>query len=99
MSKTTNYSLPIVEGQDKATWLTTFNNAMNAIDTALKGVNDKIPAPGTDYSTEIEELQSDVASIKSALAKLVDVVVVGADGTGITAQQYSNLTTVSANVE
>lgn len=96
---TTNYSLPIVEGQDKATWLTTFNNAMNAIDTALKTVDDKIPAAGTDYSTEIEELQSDVASIKSALAKLVNVVVVGAEGTGITAQQYSNLTTISANVE
>lgn len=99
MSTTTNYSLPIVEGQDKATWLTTFNEAMNAIDAALNSVEDKIPEQGTDYGTQIEQLQSDVASIKSALAKLVNVVVVGAEGTGITAQQYSNLTTVSANVE
>jgi len=96
---TTNYSLPIVAGQDKATWLTTFNTAMNAIDTALKSVDDKIQSPGTDYSAEIEELQTDVASIKSALAKLVNVVVVSADGTGITAQQYSNLSTISASVE
>lgn len=96
---TTNYSLPIVAGQDKATWLTTFNNAMNAIDTALKTVDDKIPAVGTDYSAQIEELQTDVASIKSALAKLVNVVVVSGEGTGITAQQYSNLTTISANIE
>lgn len=96
---TTNYSLPIVEGQDKATWLTTFNTAMTAIDAALKSVDDKIPTPGTDYGTEIENLQSDVASIKSALAKLVNVVVVSAEGTGITAQQYSNLTTISANIE
>ena len=96
---TTNYSLPIVEGQDKATWLTTFNTAMTAIDTALKSIDDKIQPPGTDYGTEIEELQSDVASIKSALAKLVNVVVVSAEGAGITAQQYSNLTTISANIE
>lgn len=98
MSTTTNYSLPVVEGQDKATWLTTFNEAMNAIDEALKGVEDQIPEPGTDYSTQIKQLQTDVASIKSALAKLVNVVIVGEEGTGITAQQYSNLTTVSANV-
>ena len=96
---TTNYSLPIVAGQDKATWLTTFNTAMNAIDTALKTVDDKIQSPGTDYGTQIRELQSDIASIKTALAKLVNVVVVGAEGTGITAQQYSNLTTVSASVK
>lgn len=96
---TTNYSLPIVEGQDKATWLTTFNNAMNAIDTALKTVDDKIQNPGTDYGAQITQLQSDVATIKSALAKLVNVVVVSAEGTGITAQQYSNLTTISANIE
>ena len=96
---TTNYSLPIVQGQDKATWLTTFNDAMNAIDTAIKSVDDKIQPPGTDYGPQIKQLQSDVAKIKSALAKLVNVVVVGAEGTGITAQQYSNLTTVSAKVE
>lgn len=96
---TTNYSLPIVAGEDKATWLTTFNTAMNAIDTALKTVDDKIQTPGTDYGPQITKLQSDVASIKSALAKLVNVVVVDAEGTGITAQQYSNLTTVSANVK
>lgn len=98
MSTTANYNLPIVEGQDKATWLTTFNEAMNDIDAALKGVADTIPEPSTDYSTQIKQLQTDVASIKSALAKLVNVVVVGAEGTGITAQQYSNLTTVSAKV-
>ena len=98
MSTTTNYSLPVVEGQDKATWLTTFNEAMNAIDEALKDVEDQIPEPGTDYSAQITQLQTDVASIKSALAKLVNVVVVSAEGNGITAQQYSNLTTVSANV-
>ena len=98
MSTTTNYNLPIVEGQDKATWLTTFNEAMNDIDAALKRVADTIPEPGTDYSAQIKQLQTDVASIKSALAKLVNVVVVGAEGTGITAQQYSNLTTVSAKV-
>lgn len=99
MRTTTNYNLPVVEGQDKATWLTTFNDAMNDIDTALKGVADTIPEPGTDYSAQIKQLQTDVASIKSALAKLVNVVVIGAEGTGITAQQYSNLTTVSANVK
>lgn len=98
MSTTTNYNLPIVEGQDKATWLTTFNEAMNDVDAALKSVADTIPEPGTDYSAQIKQLQTDVASIKSALAKLVNVVVVDTEGTGITAQQYSNLTTVSANV-
>lgn len=46
MRTTTNYNLPVVEGQDKATWLTTFNEAMNDIDTALKGVADTIPEPG-----------------------------------------------------
>lgn len=95
---TTNYSLPIVAAQDKATWLTTFNGAMNAIDTALKGVEDKIPEKPTDYGADIKQLKSDVAKIKTAMNKLVDVVVVNSDGTGITAQQYSNLTTVTPNV-
>lgn len=95
---TTNYSLPIVAGQDKATWLTTFNGAMNAIDTALKGVEDKIPEKPTDYSADITQLKKDVANIKAAMNKLVDVVVVNKAGSGITAQQYSNLTTVTATV-
>lgn len=95
---TTNYSLPIVTGQDKATWLTTFNGAMNAIDTALKGVEDKIPEKPTDYSADITQLKKDVANIKAAMNKLVDVVVVSSDESGITAQQYSNLTTVTATV-
>lgn len=95
---TTNYSLPTVAGQDKATWLTTFNGAMNAIDTALKGVEDKIPEKPTDYTADIKQLKADVAKIKIAMNKLVNVVVVSSDGSGITAQQYSNLATVTATV-
>lgn len=95
---TTNYSLPTVAEQDKATWLTTFNGAMNAIDTALKGVEHKIPEKVTDYSADIKQLKADVANIKTAMNKLVDVVVVSSDGSGITAKQYSNLATVTPTV-
>lgn len=106
-STTTNYSLPIVAAQDKATWLTTFNDAMNAIDSALKTVENSIPEEATDYSEQISTinqnitaLQNDISTIKAALNKLVNVVIVDSSaGTGITAQQYSNLSTVSANVE
>lgn len=106
-STTTNYNLPIVAAQDKATWLTTFNGAMNTIDSALKTVENSIPEEGPDYSGQIEtinqtitKLQNDISAIKSALNKLVNVVIVDSSaGTGITAQQYSNLSTVSANVE
>lgn len=36
MTTTTNYNLPIVSAQDKASWLTTFNESMNSIDSVLK---------------------------------------------------------------
>lgn len=102
---TTNYNLPIVSAQDKPSWLTTFNEAMNGIDSALKTVENSIPtvADPTEQinaiNTKITSLQTDIQNIKTALNKLVNVVVVNStDGTGITAQEYSNLTTVSANV-
>lgn len=105
MSTTTNYNLPIVSAQDKASWLTTFNESMNSIDSVLKRIEDSIPSSG-DYTEQINainknitSLQTDIANIKTALNKLVNVVVVNStDGTGITAQEYSNLTTVSATV-
>ena len=106
MSTTTNYKLPIVSAQDKASWLTTFNESMNSIDSVLKTVEDSIPSGGNyteqinTINNNIKSLQTDITNIKSALNKLVNVVVVNStDGTGITAQQYSNLTTVSATVK
>lgn len=106
MSTTTNYNLPIVSAQDKATWLTTFNESMNSIDSALKTVEDSIPSVGNyteqinTINNNIKSLQTDITNIKSALNKLVNVVVVNStDGTGITAQQYSNLTTVSTTIK
>lgn len=106
MATTTNYNLPIVSAQDKASWLTTFNESMNSIDSVLKRVEDSIPSSGEDYTEQINtinrnitSLQTDITNIKTALNKLVNVVVVNStDGTGITAQEYSNLTTVSAKV-
>lgn len=104
MTTTTNYKLPIVSAQDKASWLTTFNESMNSIDSVLKKVEASIPSG--DYTGQINKineniasLQTDITNIKTALNKLVNVVVVNStDGTGITAQEYSNLTTVSATV-
>ena len=106
MATTTNYNLPIVSAQDKASWLTTFNESMNSIDSVLKRVENSIPSSGGDYTEQIntinnniKSLQTDITNIKTALNKLVNVVVVNStDGTGITAQEYSNLTTVSATV-
>ena len=48
---TANYNLPIYIPTDKPKYLTDFNNAMNIIDSAIKGVADSIP----DNVTEIQE--------------------------------------------
>ena len=48
---TTNYNLPIYIATDKPKYLTDFNNAMQTIDSAIKGVADSIP----DNVTEIQE--------------------------------------------
>lgn len=40
---TTNYNLPIYIATDKPKYLTDFNNAMQTIDSAIKGVADSIP--------------------------------------------------------
>ena len=108
MATTTNYNLPIVSAQDKASWLTTFNEAMNDIDTALKTVESSIPSDGGgDYTEQINainqkitSLQNDISNIKTALNKLVNVVIVDStNGSGITAQEYSNLTTTTVSVK
>lgn len=90
MTQTTNYNLPIVEAADKATWLTTFNQSMTAIDTALKSIADSI---------NDSAITSDITKIKTALNSLNNAVIYSEEGEGITAQQYSNLTTVNISVE
>ena len=93
---TTNYNLPIVEGSDKPTWLTTFNQAMNTIDSTLKNIADK---KTEDVTEDINQIKSDISAIKTQLAKLVNVVIVGSSANGITATQYSNLETVSVSLD
>lgn len=100
---TPNYNITTVEPTDKATWLTTFNEAMNEIDTSLKNIADSIPESGKDWTNDINNIKSDISTIQSNistinehLSKLVNVVCVSESGEGITAQQYSNLTVVNA---
>ena len=43
---TTNYNLPLFTKDDRPTWLTDFNFAMQEVDTVVKGLSDKVKAGG-----------------------------------------------------
>lgn len=43
---TTNYNLPLFTKDDRPTWLTDFNSAMQEVDTVVKGLSDKVKAGG-----------------------------------------------------
>lgn len=77
MQHTTNYNLPIYESGDVTSWLTVFNNAMQAIDTAIftaKSTADSasssvsaLSATVGDHTTAITALTSSLSEVATAL--------------------------------
>ena len=47
---TTNYNLPLFTKDDRPTWLTDFNSAMQEVDNVVKGLSDKVKAGGLPTS-------------------------------------------------
>lgn len=52
---TTNYGLPQYIADDKPKYLTDFNNAMEKIDTVIKGVADTVSSATENSNTAIEK--------------------------------------------
>lgn len=67
MLQTTNYGFPICEAADKGGWLSTFNNAMNGIDAALKTVENSVPEDTGMTPAQIAQLNE--ASEQASSAK------------------------------
>lgn len=70
MQQTTNYQLPIYETNDVTSWLTVFNNAMQAIDTAIfnaKSEADQATASIATLSTTVGTHTTAIESLTSSL--------------------------------
>lgn len=74
---TTNYSLPLFIGSDKPAWLTDWNGAMNAIDTALANIATAEGGTATALaaiSTAVEGLSTTVGQHTTTLTTLTTTV-------------------------
>lgn len=63
---TTNYGLPQYIADDKPKYLTDFNNAMDKIDTVIKGVADTVSSATENSNTAIEKATSAESTANSA---------------------------------
>ena len=84
---TTNYNLPIYIATDKPKYLTDFNNAMNIIDSAIKGVADSIP----DNVTEIQEQLTQTTQTANTAKSTADTAKSTATSAQSTATQNENV--------
>lgn len=84
---TTNYNLPIYIATDKPKYLTDFNNAMQTIDGAIKGVADSI----TDNVTEIQEQLTQTTQTANTAKSTADTAKSTADTANETATQNENV--------
>lgn len=84
---TTNYNLPIYIATDKPKYLSDFNNAMQTIDSAIKGVADSIP----DNVTEIQEQLTQTTQTANDAKSTADTAKSTADTANETATQNENV--------
>lgn len=72
-NKTTNYNLPQFIASDKPTWLGDVNGAMNAIDTALKSIENSVTLLDSNVGTDhdlLTEVKSSVDEINRSLTTI-----------------------------
>ena len=91
---TTNYNLPIYIATDKPKYLTDFNNAMQTIDTVIKGVADSIP----DNVTEIQEQLTQTTQTANTAKSTADTAKSTADTAKSTADTAQSTATQNENV-
>ena len=84
---TSNYNLPIYIATDKPKYLTGFNNAMQTIDSAIKGVADSIPG----NVTEIQEQLTQTTQTANTAKSTADTAKSTADTANETATQNENV--------
>lgn len=84
---TTNYNLPIYIATDKPKYLTDFNNAMQTIDSAIKGVADSFP----DNVTEIQEQLTQTTQTANNAKSTADTAKSTANTANETATQNENV--------
>lgn len=74
---TANYNLPLFIGTDKPAWLTDWNGAMNAIDTAIAGLASSAGGTATDLSAltlTVSGLSSTVSEHTTSITTLTTAV-------------------------
>lgn len=72
-NKTTYYDLPIFIGTDVPSWLGDWNSAMNAIDTAIQGVNSKAQSATSTANSASSELSTTNETVSAMNAELETV--------------------------
>ena len=93
-STTPNYKLPIFADNDKPTWRGDVNNTNTAIDTALKGLSDKVSSATTSDTAVAGFVASDTSATNKAIDTLLSsgkYVIVKVSGGGLTAAQLDGL--------
>lgn len=88
---TTNYNLPIYIAKDKPKYLTDFNNAMQTIDTAIKGVADTIPDDVTEQLATTKQIANTAKSTADTAKTTADTAKITADTAKSTATQNENV--------